>query len=104
MLWEQAAMIRNSAGAGSRKQPNPGHFGPLINPGRMHFCRSKKRTRPGKEDIWSPISYTQLYVSMKISAQQSLRVHCVLSHSCTLSILLVNTQTLDQMVFSFHIF
>ncbi len=48
MLWERAAMIRNSAGAGSRKQPNPGHFGPLINPGRMHFCRFKKRTFPGK--------------------------------------------------------
>ncbi len=48
MLWEQAAMVRNSAGVGLRKQPNPGHFGRLRNPGWTHFCRSKKRTCPGK--------------------------------------------------------
>ncbi len=48
MLWQQAAMVRNSAGVGLRKQPNPGHFGQLRNPGQTHFCRSKKRKCPGK--------------------------------------------------------
>ncbi len=47
-ISEQAAMVRNSAGAGLRKQPNPGHFGRLRNPSRTHFCRSKKRTCLGK--------------------------------------------------------
>ncbi len=41
MLREQATMVR-------RKQRNPGHFGRLRNPGQTHFCRSKKRTCPGK--------------------------------------------------------
>ncbi len=46
MLWEQAAMVRNSAGL--RKPLNPGHFGRLGNPGQTHFCRPKKRTCLGK--------------------------------------------------------
>ncbi len=33
ILREQAAIVRNSAEAGLRKQPNPGHFGQLRNPG-----------------------------------------------------------------------
>ncbi len=47
MLREQAAMVRNSAGAGLRKQLNPGHFGQLRKKG------PKRGHVQGKEDVWS---------------------------------------------------
>ncbi len=53
MLREQAAMFRNSAGARFRKQPIPGHFGRLRNPGKTNFCPKRGHMR-GKEDVWLP--------------------------------------------------
>ncbi len=57
MLREQVAMVRNSAGAGLRQQPNARHFGRLRNPGQTHLFRSKKRTSLGKRGCMVSLAY-----------------------------------------------
>ncbi len=50
MLREQVAMVRNSAGAGLRQQPNARQC-------QTHFFRSKKRTSLGKRGCMVSLAY-----------------------------------------------
>ncbi len=58
MLREQVAMVRNSAGAGLRQQPDmpdmPDILGDLVIPARRISLGPKRGQVWGKEDVWSP--------------------------------------------------